>query len=91
MEILRASALFAPMFDAKLARMIERRFGDPNFPAELLLKDLTLVVTEADRLGLNTTVVQGIRSVLSKTVASGHARDDYASIHETVDPLSQNG
>jgi len=40
--IVRSSALYAPTFDKKLPRMIDRDFTPANFPARLLLKDLRL-------------------------------------------------
>ena len=36
MDMLRDSALYAPTFDKKLVRMLERNYDDPNFPNEAL-------------------------------------------------------
>ena len=43
MKILRDSALYAPTFDKKLQRMLERNYENPNFPAKHLLKDTNIL------------------------------------------------
>ena len=42
MSILRDSALYAPTFDKKLQRMLDRDYANPNFPTKHLLKDIKL-------------------------------------------------
>lgn len=42
MAILRDSALYAPTFDKKLQRMLDRDYANPNFPTKHLLKDVRL-------------------------------------------------
>ncbi len=87
MEILRASALFAPTFDAKLPRMQERDFSDPNFPAALLLKDLDLVRHEARDLGLMYAPLDGVRAVLLETLAANLGDGDYSALYAAIDPV----
>ncbi|MDA0672508.1 MAG: NAD(P)-dependent oxidoreductase, partial [Cyanobacteria bacterium] len=53
MDIVRASALYAPTFDKKLTRMVERNFADPNFPTKHLLKDMRLFSEAAIAAGLS--------------------------------------
>jgi 3-hydroxyisobutyrate dehydrogenase len=86
MRVLRASALYAPTFDARLPRMLARDFADALFPAELLLKDIDLVRSEAAALGLDGTAVDGVRDVLARAVEQGMGRLDYAALYEIVDP-----
>lgn len=88
MDILRQSAFFAPTFDRKLPQMLARDFSSPNFPAALLLKDLDLARAEAGALGLDTTVLDGVRDVVKKTVEADRGREDYAALYETIDPAS---
>lgn len=35
MDILRESALYAPTFDKKLQRMLDRDYSKPNFPTKV--------------------------------------------------------
>jgi len=86
MDILRKSAFYAPTFDRKLPQMRARDFASPNFPADLLLKDLDLARSEAGTLGLDTTALDGVREVVKKTVEDGKGREDYAALYETIDP-----
>ncbi len=84
MEVLRASALYAPTFDKKLERMLAHRYGDPNFPTRHLLKDVELFLSEADRLGLDAGPLAGVRALLRRAIALGHADDDYSALREAV-------
>ena len=86
MDILRKSAFYAQTFDRKLPQMLARDFASPNFPADLLLKDLDLARAEAGALGLDTTALDGVREVVKKTVEDGKGREDYAALYETIDP-----
>ena len=86
MDILRKSAFYAQTFDRKLPQMLARDFASPNFPADLLLKDLDLARSEAGALGLDTTALDGVREVVKKTVEDGRGREDYAALYETIDP-----
>lgn len=82
MEILRSSALYAPTFDKKLSRMIDRQYDHPNFPTKHLAKDLDLFAASAQ--GLNLAGVQGVQEILSKAIALGLADSDYAALYEAV-------
>jgi 3-hydroxyisobutyrate dehydrogenase len=86
LEILRQSAFHAATFDRKLPQMLARDFSNTNFPAALLLKDLDLVGSEAGALGLDTTVLQGIREVVNRAVEAGKGREDYAALYAVIDP-----
>lgn len=86
MRLLRPTALYAPTFDSRLQRMLARNFADALFPAELLLKDIDLVRSEAASLGLDNTAVDGVREVLASAVEHGLGRLDYSALYEIVDP-----
>ncbi|MEN8261610.1 MAG: NAD(P)-dependent oxidoreductase [Pseudomonadota bacterium] len=86
MEILRGSALYAPTFDKKLHRMVERDFSRPNFPTKHLAKDVALFLKEADRLGLDDSALRGIHRILDKAIASGAGEEDYSALHNTISP-----
>ena len=85
-DTVRASALHAPTFDKKLAAMLGRSFSPANFPARHLLKDVRLFEAEAERLGLDTTFVGGIRRVLESTLDRGLADADYSALSAAIDP-----
>ncbi len=82
MDILRSSALYAPTFDKKLTRMIDRQYDHPNFPTKHLAKDLDLFAASAQ--GLNLAGVQGVQEILRRSIALGLADSDYAALYESV-------
>lgn len=86
MELLRRSALHAPSFDAKLPRLLQRDFGDANFPLRLLLKDLGLARDLAADYGLETAALDGLRRVAALGVDRGRADADYSAVSEVIDP-----
>lgn len=84
MGILRQSALFAPAFEKKLPRLLKREYVNPNFSTKHLLKDVELFLTEAKKLGLNTSSLDGVPPLLRKTIAQGLADMDYSALNEAV-------
>jgi 3-hydroxyisobutyrate dehydrogenase len=89
MEILKQSALVAPMYEKKLPRLRDRQYDNPNFPTTHLLKDVNLVIQEATAAGLATTGLEGIRTLLEETLEKGLRDVDYSSIFETIVPSSK--
>lgn len=85
-EIVRSSALYAPTFDKKLDRMVERHFLPANFPARLLLKDLRLVNEQAKRLGLFAPFLGGLVEIVERTVDAGLGEADYSALAAAVEP-----
>ncbi len=85
-DIVRQSALWAPTFDKKLARMVERVFTPANFPARHLLKDVRLFAEESAVQGLFTPHLAGVASILEKTIARGMGDADYSGLVDAVDP-----
>lgn len=86
MDMLRDSALYAPTFDKKLLRMLERDYAKPNFPTRHLLKDADLFLDAADEHGLTTACLQGVRDTVAIALAKGLADDDYSAINEIIHP-----
>lgn len=84
MEILRQSALYAPTFDKKLKRMCSNDYASPNFPTKHLLKDVDLFLQEAQREGLDSSGLEGIRDVVQKALELGFAEDDYSAIFSAI-------
>lgn len=90
MAVVRRSALYAPTFDKKIGRMASRNFANPNFPTKHLLKDMRLFDRAAAKLGLDTSVVGAISTVLERAVAQGLADSDYSSVFNVVSPLERD-
>lgn len=84
MKILRDSALYAPTFDKKLQRMLERNYENPNFPAKHLLKDTNIFINVAESLGLDVSIQEGVRQVLEKTIELGLSELDYSALFSAV-------
>jgi len=86
MSVLKESALFAPAFEKKLPRLLQRHYGHPNFSTTHLLKDMDLFLAEANETGLVTRTLDGIRSVLENAIAQGHGPVDYSAVYEEINP-----
>jgi 3-hydroxyisobutyrate dehydrogenase len=84
MEILRQSALYAPTFDKKLQRMLDRDFANPNFPTKHLYKDINLFLTEAERQEIDAPNVSAVQDILAKAMEMGLADADYAALFVAV-------
>jgi len=86
MKIVRDSALYAPTFDKKLSRMLDRDFANPNFPTKHLAKDTRLFLSVAEQLGLNTSALEGIEKLLEVALDMGLDNTDYAALMAVVSP-----
>jgi 3-hydroxyisobutyrate dehydrogenase len=86
MDMLRESALYAPTFDKKLLRMLERDYANPNFPTRHLLKDAELFLNAAAEHGLTAACLEGVRDTIAVTLAKGLADADYSAINEVIHP-----
>ncbi|MBD1842830.1 NAD(P)-dependent oxidoreductase [Cyanobacteria bacterium FACHB-63] len=91
MQILRQSALYAPTFDKKLQRMLDRDFENPNFPTKHLQKDINLFIEAARSADLNVASVEGVREILQGAIDQNLSELDYAALFSIVcPPESQN-
>ena len=86
MEILRESALYASTFDRKLKRMVERDYSNPNFPTKHLAKDIDLFLTEAKSAHLETVGLEGVHTLIARTLDQGLIATDYSAIFDVVNP-----
>lgn len=84
MEVLRPSALYAPTFDKKLGRMLEREYANPTFPLKLLRKDLDLFVRAARPLGIAPGVAEAVLGAVDAASLRGHGEDDYSALAEGI-------
>jgi 3-hydroxyisobutyrate dehydrogenase len=81
MAILRASALYAPTFDKKLAKELSDDYLNPNFPTAHLRKDLQLFLLAAADAGLNSEGLSGLAQLLERSTAAGLDDLDYSALH----------
>jgi len=88
MEILRESALYAPMMDKKLSNWSSRHYAQPNFSAKHLLKDVRLIIKDAKEKGLNTSVIEAMSCILEKTLELGLGDEDYSAVFNAVNNIS---
>lgn len=86
MDVLRASALYAPTFEKKLPRLLARNYADPNFSTTHLLKDVQLILQEARVAGLGTAGLEGLVPLLTKAIDDGLGERDYSSIFDAISP-----
>lgn len=86
MKILRQSALYAPTFDKKLQRMIDRDFENPNFPTKHLQKDIGLFIETARSSNLETVSVEGVQEILDQAISENLSDLDYAALFAIVCP-----
>ena len=49
-----------------------------------LLKDVRLFTSEAEKVNLDTSLLQGLEAVISSTIDRGLADTDYSAVHEGV-------
>ncbi len=84
-DLLQSSSVAAPVLGGKAERLIQGRYGQPDFPIDLLAKDLDLMVAEADRAGVDLPGVTAMRG-LARTVAASavHGQWDMAGMGEAL-------
>ena len=86
MKILRDSALYAPTFDKKLKRMLDRNYDNPNFPTRHLAKDIDLFLREAREVNLQPAVLEGVSRLVKMTLDDGLSDMDYSALFNTISP-----
>ncbi len=91
MDILRASALYAPTFDKKLPKMLTQDFKQANFPVQHLLKDLELMINDSKRLNVETGTLESLSAIIRNTLDRGYKDQDYSSIFMGIYDRRKNG
>ena len=84
LEILRPSAFYAPTFERKLPVMLDPLHAKVNFPAKHMLKDVRLIRTTAEALGINPTLVASLEALFAATENAGLADADYAAVAQVI-------
>jgi 3-hydroxyisobutyrate dehydrogenase len=86
MKVLRDSALFAPAYEKKLPRLLERNYTNPNFSTRHLLKDVRSILAQAETCGLSTSGLEGVLPLLSRAITKGAGDLDYSAVYDAVNP-----
>jgi 3-hydroxyisobutyrate dehydrogenase len=84
MDILGDSALTSPMYAKKLPNWLKRTYAHPNFTLKHMLKDVDLILSEAERLKLNASVLAAIRKNLKRAAREGWEASDYSAVYEVI-------
>lgn len=84
LALLRASALYAPTFDKKLQRMLDRDYAGPNFPTKHLAKDAGLFAAAARARGVGCGAAEGAGAVARAAAARGMGDTDYSAVAEEI-------
>ncbi len=84
MDILRASAVYAPTFDKKLGKMLNRDFNNPNFPLKHMLKDVNLMLDAFGKVNLDTAQLEGVQHIIKSGLNMGLENLDYSSLYNAV-------
>ncbi len=90
MDILRGSALYAPTFDKKLERYLQRNFENPNFPVKHLLKDLKLISESFSTENINNLILEAEKPILQKAIEIGLGDKDYSALYNVIHPEGEN-
>ena len=90
LNVLRQSALYAPMFEKKLPRLRDRNWANPNFPTKWMLKDVRLVLREAERRGLQAEHLEAFARLFERALELGHGNHDYSSVYEAISGEGKN-
>jgi 3-hydroxyisobutyrate dehydrogenase-like beta-hydroxyacid dehydrogenase len=70
-----------------LPRLLKRDYHNPNFSTRNLLKDAELFLAEATKQQLVVDSLEGIVSLLRKTIRQGLGEVDYSAISDIINPL----
>jgi 3-hydroxyisobutyrate dehydrogenase len=80
MEIVRGSAIYAPTYDKKLAKMLKQDFKQANFPVQHLLKDVELMKNEAESSNIESALLEALVQIIRNTLNKGYKDQDYSAI-----------
>lgn len=82
-ETLMSSVLASPFLGYKAPQLFDRQYA-PLFSAQLMLKDMNLVLDFARQLGVPLAAAATIREQYARAVAAGHGAEDFAAVREVV-------
>jgi 3-hydroxyisobutyrate dehydrogenase len=86
MTLLRSSALYAPIFDKKLPKYLDRDYSGANFPLKHLLKDVRLFREASAPLGMDTALITTVEAACIRALGKGYGDRDYSALYEAMVP-----
>jgi len=87
LDVIQSGVLGAPLYDYKAPVVREREFT-PQFPVDLLFKDLNLVLDAAGETGVPLPVTAATREATSATQALGHGEEDMMALLKHLEALT---
>jgi len=84
LEVLKESALNAPMYQTKGESIRARNFT-PRFLLTHMLKDLRLIVESAHQAGLSFPVVEAIEGLFARADSEGLGSEDYSAVVKVLE------
>jgi 3-hydroxyisobutyrate dehydrogenase-like beta-hydroxyacid dehydrogenase len=90
LEIICASALAAPMFQAKGELILQRNFT-PSFYLRNMQKDLDLALDAGRRMGAALPATAAVRNVFAAAAQHGKAEMDYSAVFQWLEEQSAAG
>lgn len=82
-DLIKNSA--SPIMLAKLPRMIERRFGDPDMALKNLAKDMVYALALAEGLGTKLDIVPAAAAAYRRAESKGQGELDFAAVLNAVE------
>lgn len=90
LEVLKESALNAPMYQTKGESIRERNFT-PRFLLTHMLKDANLILESAQKFGLSFPTLSSIRDLFAEAHSLGLGGEDYSAIVKVLEKSPQSG
>ncbi len=90
LEIFAASALAAPMYQAK-GETLARRDFTPNFFLRNMLKDMNLVLNAGKQLGVELPATRAVRGAYAAASEHGLAERDYSAVFQWLEQAAARG
>jgi len=87
LDVVQGGVLGAPLFDYKGPVVRERDF-EPQFPVDLLFKDLNLVLDAAGEDGTPLPAVGATREAANATRALGHGEEDMMALVKHLEAVT---
>ncbi len=84
LEVLRNSALNAPMYQSKGEAMRQRSFA-PRFLLDHMLKDVNLIREASERLSLQLPTLEILGNLFSAAKSRGLGREDYSAVVKVLE------
>ncbi len=83
-DLIRSSVVASPAIVAKLPRMIERRFGDPDAALRLVAKDQRYALALARSLGADLDILPVVAELYARAEREGLGDLDLAAVIDSV-------